>query len=170
MLILRRMYATAPLRLFALLVVMVSIVALSGAFFSQYVLGLRPCTLCYWQRVPYAAMIVMAGFVCWQEYKNIHRYTRNALWLCVVAFAAGTLIAAYHAGVEWGFWEGFTACSSGGLEGLSVEELTEKIMHAPAVSCKEAAIRILGLSMAGWNALLSVGCCVSLAIGLKKTI
>jgi len=70
----------------------------------------------------------------------------------------GAGLGGYHAGVEWGFWAGPTACAGGaGVGGQSAEALLAQIMAAPVVRCDEVAWSLLGLSMAGWNALASAG-------------
>jgi disulfide bond formation protein DsbB len=63
----------------------------------------------------------------------------------------------YHAGVEQKWWEGPTSCTSGDIGGLSAEELMDQIMSAPLVRCDDIPWEMFGLSMAGWNALLSAG-------------
>ena len=76
--------------------------------------------------------------------------------------ACGTLsdstaaVGAYHVGVEQGWWEGPTTCTSGAIDGLSTDALLDQIMGAPLIRCDEIAWQMLGLSMAGWNAVLSL--------------
>jgi disulfide bond formation protein DsbB len=118
---------------------------------------LAPCTLCYYQRDVYwtAAPIAAAGLVL----------TRTPLkglaplvgWLLALTFLAGLGIAVWHAGAEWKFWPGPKACSGGG-GAASVAGLAALLKGAKveAPHCDEAAWRFLGLSMAGWNALISL--------------
>lgn len=152
------------LRCWALFAFAVSVVALGLAYVSEYFFGLHPCTMCYWQRVPYGVVIVLALAAYFLRAPKVQA---GLLWLSVLLFAGGALLAAFHAGVEWRWWEGPTTCS-GGVDGnLNPDELLARIMNAPAVSCTDAAIRVLGLSMAGWNALYSAGTALVLAVGLQ---
>lgn len=121
---------------------------LLGALGFQYLGEMAPCKLCYWQRYPHVVAIgfaVLAWLLQWR-------------WLALAgagaALASGG-IGAYHTGVERGWWEGPGACSAGGVDGLSAQELLDQIMAAPLVRCDEVAWEMFGLSMASWNFLAS---------------
>lgn len=139
------------LALAKLLALLVPLGLLAGAFGSQYVGGLHPCEMCWWQRyahiaaLPFAAlaMIVGAG------------RDRALLWLAALAIAVSGAIGVYHAGVELDYFEGFTQCTSG-TSGMSVEDLIKATFEAPLVRCDEIQWSFLGVSMAGWNAILSL--------------
>jgi disulfide bond formation protein DsbB len=112
--------------------------------------GYAPCKLCVWQRWPHAGAVVLA--------------TVGLLAPVAPVIAAGGLAAAttaavgvYHAGVERGIWQGPSTCTAGDIGGLTPEQLMDQIMNAPLVRCDEVAWQLLGISMAGWNAILSVG-------------
>ncbi len=110
--------------------------------------GYAPCKLCLWQRWPHAAAIVIAGLgliVGW----------RVLPWLGAAAAATTGAIGVFHAGVELGWWEGPTTCTSGAIGGLSVDDLLAQINAAPLIRCDEIAWSLLGVSMAGWNAIIS---------------
>jgi disulfide bond formation protein DsbB len=111
--------------------------------------GLAPCKLCIWQRYPHVAAIAIAPLAL----------VLGQRWL-LLAGAAALLatagIGAYHVGVEQGWWEGPSTCSSTPIGGLSADALLDQIMNAPLVRCDEIAWSLLGVSMAGWNALVSV--------------
>lgn len=76
-------------------------------------------------------------------------------WLGALVMLIGAGIALYHAGVEQAWWEGPTTCTSGPIGGLSTEDLMEQILNAPVVRCDEIAWSLAGISMAGWNGILS---------------
>lgn len=123
---------------------------LIGAFAFQYVGGLLPCTLCLWQRWPHGVAIAI-GIVAlfWNP--------RVVLLLGALAVLASAGIAAFHVGVEQGWWEGLATCSAGSIEGVSVEDLLNPNADVAApVRCDAIAWAMLGISMAGWNAIASV--------------
>ncbi|MEM9232091.1 MAG: disulfide bond formation protein B [Pseudomonadota bacterium] len=121
---------------------------LLGALAFQYIGGLAPCAMCYWQRYPHMAAIVVGAVALLVPF---------ALLALVGALAAlGTAaVGVYHAGVEQGWWEGPNTCTSGPVEGLSPNELLNQILEAPVVRCDEVAWSMAGISMAGWNAIAS---------------
>lgn len=124
---------------------------LLGAWAFQYIGGMAPCKMCIWQRYPHGAAIVIGALAFALPGVRV-------LPLLGAAAAATTSgIGIYHAGVERGLWEGPSSCTSGSISGLSAEELMEQIMAAPLVRCDEIPWEMFGLSMAGWNALLSAG-------------
>ena len=119
---------------------------LGGALFSQYVGGLYPCEMCYWQRWPHGAAILLAiGAFIWPA-----RGKLLVLLAALAIFVSGA-IGVYHAGVEVGWWEGITLCTTNGAATL------EDIMKIPLVRCDQVQWAFLGLSLAAWNAILSIG-------------
>ena len=121
---------------------------LAGAYVSQYGFGLFPCEMCWWQRWPH---FIAVGFAL---LASITGPRRGLIALAGLAILVSGLIGVFHAGVEWDWWEGITGCAvheSGGGSAL------EEILAAPITRCDEAAFRFLGLSLAGWNAVLSIG-------------
>ena len=119
---------------------------LGGALFSQYVGGLYPCEMCYWQRWPHGAAIILA----------IGAFVRPAIARPLVLLAALAIlisgaIGVFHAGVEAGWWEGITVCTTNGATSL------EEILKVPLVRCDQVQWAFLGLSLAAWNAILSIG-------------
>ncbi len=122
---------------------------LLGAWAFQYVGGLAPCKMCVWQRYPHSAAIVIGALA-------LALPTVRLLPLAGALAALTTAaIGLFHAGVEQGWWEGPTSCTSGDIGGLSAQELMDQIMSAPLVRCDEIPWQMLGLSMAGWNAVIS---------------
>ncbi len=151
------------------LVFAASVIVLGAALLSQYVGGLQPCVLCLFQRVPYALTIFLSGSVLallafgGQSWPTL---TRGALTVCAVLFFAGAGIAAYHVGVEQGWWSGTTSCSGPNLNAMMIDELREHLLSAPIVRCDEAAWSLLGISLSGYNFLTSLalsGACIWLA-------
>ena len=119
---------------------------LAGALGSQYFGGLHPCEMCYWQRWPHGVAILLAGAAFLVPSKS-----RLLTMLAAVAIAVSGLIGLFHAGVELGWWEGLTRCTSGGA--MSLDDL----MKVPLVRCDQVQWSLLGISMAGWNAIISLG-------------
>ena len=129
-----------------------SAAVLAGAFGFQYIGGLAPCTLCLWQRWPHAAAIVIMLAVL------ATRPSRGLALLGAVAALATAGIGIFHVGVEQGLWEGLASCSGGSIAGIAVEDLLNPNANVAApVRCDEIPWSLLGISMAGWNVLASLG-------------
>ena len=141
----------AAARLIALLL---PLALLGGALGSQYLGGLHPCEMCYWQRWPHGAAILLAALAFTGPAQSGR--PRVLTLLAALAIAVSGAIGVYHAGVEAKIFEGFTQCTAMG-KGLSTADLFKQINHAPLVRCDEVQFRFLGISMAGWNAILSLG-------------
>jgi len=139
----------ARLKRARLLALLVPTGLLGGALLSQYVGGLYPCEMCYWQRWPHAAAILLA---LWAILSPLHApRTRPLVLLAALAIAISGGIGVFHAGVELGYWEGITVCTATGAASL------EDIMKVPLVRCDQVQWSLLGISMAGWNAIISLG-------------
>ena len=127
---------------------------LAGALGSQYIGGLYPCEMCHWQRWGhYAALGFALASVALRGSPAI---ARALLWLAAAAILSSGLIGAYHAGVEAGVFEGITRCTSEPA-GSSNADLLADIMATPLIRCDQVQWSFLGVSMAGWNAILSIG-------------
>jgi disulfide bond formation protein DsbB len=142
--------------------------AISAAWFFELVLGYNPCKLCLWQRWPYYVgmpLIVLALL-------SINRETgvglaRILAGLVALSFLASLALGVYHAGVEWKFWAGPSDCGGRIVSGpASVQDFAKSLESARIVSCVDAPWRLLGLSFAGWNALISA---VLSAFALRAT-
>lgn len=138
---------------------------LGAALFSQYVGGLNPCQMCIWQRWPHGVAIALALIALALAPR---RAAAVALYLGALALIIGAGIGAFHAGVELGYWEGPTTCSGGDVSGLSPADLIAKLQAAPLVRCDEVAWSFLGVSMAGWNAILSLGLAVLTVMAARR--
>jgi disulfide bond formation protein DsbB len=126
-----------------------------GALFFEHVLGLRPCPLCLEQRHPYYFAIPLAVFVLLGESVG----SRRRILLAALAVIAALMLwnaglAAYHAGVEWKWWPGPNTC--GGTPDLGGGNLLKELQSINVVRCDDAAWRFLGLSLAGYNVLISL--------------
>jgi disulfide bond formation protein DsbB len=122
---------------------------LGGALGSQYIGGLHPCEMCYWQRWPHGAAIVLAALAFTTPART--PLSRALTMLAAISIAISGAIGVYHAGVEAGIFEGFTTCTATGARTL------EDILNVPLVRCDQIQWSLLGISMAGWNAILSLG-------------
>ena len=126
---------------------------LGGALASQYLGGLVPCEMCYWQRWPHGAAILLAG-LAFSASADSGR-ARALTLLAAAAIAISGAIGVYHAGVELGIFEGLTTCTSTAA-GATTADLLNSIMSTPLVRCDQVQFAFLGISMAGWNAILSL--------------
>ncbi len=133
-----------------LLALIVPAALLAGAWGSQLIGGLYPCEMCHWQRWPHYAAVAVA---------LIAFALRPARWPVVLAALLIILsgaIGVFHAGVEYGWWEGVTQCSTMSAGG-SAEDILKQIMATPLVRCDVAQWTFAGISLAGYNALVSIG-------------
>lgn len=128
-----------------------------GALYFEHGLGLRPCKLCLQQRWPYYVGLPVAALGLAAAALGARMTARAALAIVALLFLAGAGLGAYHAGVEWGLWAGPSDCGGAAAPMGGVGDLLRQLETARVVSCTEAAWRFLGLSMAGWNALISLG-------------
>ena len=130
-----------------------SMVVIMGAFAFEYIGGFLPCKLCYWQRYPHFLIILLFPFLYFFQ-------IRSLIFLGVISMFVSTILAFYHVGIEQKYWLGPNSCSNSSIEGLTTDQLIEQIMTTPLVRCDEIAWELIGISMAGWNALISI--CLSL--------
>ena len=143
-----------PAALARLIALLLPFLLLAGAFGSQYFGGLYPCEMCWWQR--YAHLVAFAlAIIAFTATAQTPR-SRAFTLLAALAIAVSGMIGVYHAGVEAKIFEGFTQCTTL-PKATSTAELLKQITHAPLVRCDEVQFRFLGISMAGWNAILSLG-------------
>jgi disulfide bond formation protein DsbB len=127
---------------------------LAGAFGSQYLGGLYPCEMCWWQRYAHEVALVPAALAFTAAAGSPR--SRMFVLLAALAIAVSGAIGFYHAGVELKIFEGFTTCTST-AHGTSTEDLLKQIVAAPMVRCDQVQWSFLGISLAGWNAILSLG-------------
>ncbi|MEM1161147.1 MAG: disulfide bond formation protein B [Pseudomonadota bacterium] len=130
-----------------------SLALLVGALGFQYLGGLAPCPMCIWQRWPHAAAVLLAVLGMTLLWK--HR--RPVAALGAVAMGISTGLGVFHAGVEQKWWDGPGSCSGVNPAAVSSEQLLQTLMEAPLVRCDEIVWDLFGLTMAGWNAIISAG-------------
>ncbi len=140
---------------------------LLGALGSQFLGGLYPCEMCHWQRWPHysAVLLAAATFVVPQ------RSLRASLVL-VAALLIGIsgAIGLFHAGVEYHWWNGITACTTTvSMAGTTPAERLAAIMNAPMVRCDSAQWTLAGISLAGFNAIFSMGGAITIFVLMRKT-
>jgi disulfide bond formation protein DsbB len=145
------MAQAATARLIALLL---PLALLGGALGSQYIGGLHPCEMCYWQRWPHGFAIIAAALAFTAPADSSR--SRNLTLLAALAITISGIIGVYHAGVEAKIFEGFTTCTKL-VTGGSTADMLKQITNAPLVRCDQVQWSFLGISMAGWNAILSLG-------------
>ncbi|MFY8107157.1 MAG: disulfide bond formation protein B [Elstera sp.] len=129
--------------------------ALAVALASQFWGGLQPCVLCLYQRWPHAAALVL-GMIAVLLVRSGHtRPARFLTYLAGLALLVTAGIGAFHMGVEWRWWEGTASCGSTLGAGASVDDLRAALLATPVVRCDAVAWSFLGISMAGYNFILS---------------
>lgn len=148
-----------------LLALLVPAALLGGALGSQYIGGLYPCHYCYLQRYGHYAAVALAilSFVT----KSRPGVSRLFLWLALLGIASSGAIGVYHAGVEKGIFAGIGQCTALATSGTN-DDILKQIMAAPLVRCDQIQFSFLGISMAGWNAILSLGTALILLCLLLK--
>jgi len=127
------------------LALLVPAALLGGALGSQYLGRLYPCEMCYWQRWPHGVAMVLAALAFFSSSRS-----RTFILLAAVAIAVSGAIGVYHALVELGLAEGLTTCTA---TGGSLAD----ILATPLIRCDQVQFAFLGISMAGWNAIISLG-------------
>lgn len=135
-----------------------------GALAFEHIGGYIPCALCLQQRTPYYVGVPVALLALLSATMRWPAMVTRALFLIAAALMAyGAGLGAYHSGVEWGWWEGPAACG-GGAVSTDAGSLLNDLNALRPPSCADAALRVLGLSFAGWNVIASIGL---FAIALK---
>lgn len=139
--------------------------SLAFAYIAQYGFGLRPCILCLYQRWPYRIGLGI-GVMAYILAPKAARGVWNLLAVMVPTFFAGAGIALFQVGVEQHWWQGTEECTGPSITGMTPAELLEKLNAAPVVRCDEIQFELFGISMAGYNGLLSLGLAGFMVIAL----
>ncbi len=148
-------YFSVPRHL-ACAIAAVSAATLAMAYISQYGFGLQPCMLCLYQRIPYALNIVF-GICALLASFRYPRLMMLLLMLSVLSFFAGAAVAGFHVGVEQKWWQGIASCGGNVIPPhASVEDLRALLTQQRIVRCDTPAWTLLGISMAGYNFMLSL--------------
>jgi disulfide bond formation protein DsbB len=149
----------------ALLIAAASIAILAAVWIFQG-MGYAPCELCLTQRYAFYAAIPLALLTSLVAGRSAHGLTRIGFALLALVFVASAVLAAYHAGVEYHWWQGPTACT-GGPGSVDVNDLVKALDSVKVVRCDEVQLRIAGLSLAGWNVIASAVLAVYAALAAR---
>lgn len=141
-----------------LIITGVSTGALAGAYYFQYVIGLQPCMLCLYQRVPHAIIIVLGvgAFILGWAFRK-PKQTAFMVLLCAIGYCIEAILAFYHAGVERHWWMSILEACSNPMISTGSKDLLSQIEKAESVRCDSIPWEMFGISMAGYNAILSLG-------------
>ena len=141
----------------ALAVTVIAAATLAGAWFFQLVLDIQPCPLCLEQRYAYYLAVPLGALVALAAAKDAPRGVVMAgLALLALATLANAGLGTYHAGVEWGFWKGPTECTGPLVDLGKAGNLLQRLDTVKVIRCDEVQWRFLGLSLAGYNVLISL--------------
>ncbi len=151
-----------------LLAALASAALLGGAYYFQYVVGLAPCDLCLLQRYPH--MVAIAAGLAAAALLGQRNIAFVFALLAIAALFVTAGIGVFHVGVEQHWWQGPQACSGHIPSGLTAAQLKKYLFSAKMVRCDEAAWSMWGISMAGWNAILSAGVALLLSIGVGRHV
>ena len=147
---------STPVPTAAVIVAAVGVATILGAYFFQYVIGLKPCPLCLEQRIAYYFAIPLAALVLLGSSVGSSRkvlIAALAIIAAIMLWNAG--LGAYHAGVEWKWWEGPRDCTGEITSFGNAGDLLRQMQTTSVVRCDEIPWSFLGLSLAGYNALIS---------------
>ena len=129
-----------------------SILALASAYFIQYILGHKPCNLCFIERIPYLVAIILIPLIF-----LINKHQKLITGVVLLFFSFGAIVSFYHVGIEQGFFSESLVCDlSISSTNLSKEDLLKQLENSTAISCKEVTFRFLGLSLATFNTIISI--------------
>jgi disulfide bond formation protein DsbB len=163
-------HAADPATVAALAIAAVAAATLAGAWFFQLVLDIRPCPLCLEQRYAYYLALPLALVVAFAAARGAPRPLLLAGFaVLLLATLANAWLGGYHAGVEWKFWEGPTDCSGPVVDLGSAGTLLQRLDSVKVIRCDEVQWRFLGLSLAGYNVLISLAMAAVAAWGFVST-
>jgi len=148
------MTALFTIRNTALLIALGALATIGGAWFIEIVLGVKPCPLCLEQRIPYYAGIPVA-LLSTALADRAPQAARALLALTALIFLIASGMGAYHAGVEFGWWKGPADCTGTVPTAASMGDFLKSLDTVRVIRCDEVAMRIFGLSLAAWNAVIA---------------
>lgn len=155
-----------PISAAALAIFILASATIAGAWIFQ-AMGYAPCELCLKERLPYYAGIVLSATTMMLVARGARNLASATFIGLFFIFAASAVLGAYHAGVEWRFWPGPADCTGSFQKVGSMQDFLKQLHSVRVVRCDEVAIRILGLSLAGWNAVISAVLAVLAIVGLR---
>jgi disulfide bond formation protein DsbB len=138
----------------AFVIMLAAAATIAGAWIFE-ALGYTPCELCLKQRYAYYGGVPIAAILAYASTGRARGIVFAGMVGLALIFAANAVLGAYHAGVEWRLWPGPSGCTGVIAGPPNAADLMKELQHAKVVACDEAQLRILGLSLAGWNALIS---------------
>ncbi|MBV8575975.1 MAG: disulfide bond formation protein B [Acetobacteraceae bacterium] len=154
----------------SLAVMLIALATIAGAWFFQLVIGLVPCPMCLEQRYAYYTLIPLSALVAASAGRGSPRgVLLLGLALLAIIALANAAFGVYHAGVEWKFWQGPTSCTGATPSITSAVFFIETPTTEKVVACDEVQFRFLGLSLAGYNALISLVMAAIAAWGFVRT-
>lgn len=161
-------------RIVGFFILITSCTILLAALSLQFIAGLPPCELCHLQRWPYvfASMFALL-MLTMPKTVNGALVSNQILFVILLVFLFSALLASYHYGIEMQWWEGISSCTNDIKSGDSLDELKTKLLSTPVVQCDQPAWQLFQISLAGYNALISLlllAICASLSIRLKSKI
>ncbi|MCK1604289.1 disulfide bond formation protein B [Bradyrhizobium sp. 166] len=163
--------ATTPALAASLAVALTAAATIAGAWYFQLVLGIVPCPLCLEQRYAYYLVIPLGLLIALAARGGAPRPLLLAgLAILALASIANAGLGTYHSGVEWGFWKGPTDCSGPVVNLGSATDLLSRLDTVKVVRCDEVQWRFLGLSLAGYNVLISLLMAAIAAWGFVATV
>ena len=164
----RSLQTVTPLQA-ALGVLLVAFATIAGAWVFEWA-GYAPCELCLMQRWAYYAGVPLAALVAIIAAQGPRGLAGAGLALLGLLFIGSMVFGVYHAGVEWGFWPGPTGCTGALARADSMADFLKQLETTKVVRCDAVAIRILGLSLAGWNGVISAAMAALALIGARKAL
>jgi disulfide bond formation protein DsbB len=147
-----------------ILIATLSIISLSSAYAVEYIMHIKPCRLCIFQRIPYFALLFFGSIGLLINKNSLSKYI---CYVCSIVFLSGSIIALYHTGIERGVIEEPSSCSANFSENPSIEMLKRSIQENN-ILCKDVKMRIVGLSMAEINAILSFAMFMYILLSVRK--
>ena len=133
------------------IIILLSIIILSTAYFIEFVLGHKPCNLCSIERIPYLASIILISLIF-----ILNKYEKTISLIVGLVFVFGAIVSFYHFGIEQGFFDESLVCNLGNSsEALSSQDLLKELKKN-TVSCKDVTFTLLGFSLATFNTIISL--------------
>lgn len=153
----------------ALGVFMLASATIAGAWVFEWA-GYAPCDLCLKQRWAYYGGVPLAALVAILAARGPRALAGAGLALLGLIFVGSAIFGLYHAGVEWGFWPGPAGCTGALTRAETMADFLKQLETTKVVRCDAVAIRILGLSLAGWNAVISAAMAALAFLGARKAL
>ena len=163
----RALSRATPLQL-AMALLALAFATIAGAWIFE-AFGYLPCELCLKQRWAYYAGVPLAAATTLAAAAGQRLLAGVGFALLTLVFIGSALFGAYHACVEWGFWQGPTDCTGNLSKASSMDDFMNQLSTVKVVRCDAVAIRIIGLSLAGWNAVISTALALLGALGARRS-